>query len=231
MLAAAPTPDIDFGLFLAGTPIFFHSRPPAIFPPGVWRIGRLRTVGGRAQRLAQFPDVIADDTFVRLQFKPEERETLSSAKSKVFPARAIQQLIAVRTRAYAGTFELARRFPELRQTWVRPKGGADPTVQQPPICGRASVFCYVNLIARCRAVVRPRVKTAVWQRDDTSRCPCPHLTLRHRAPPEKGRVRPATPDEWAHAPFRRCSQFRADTDPTRPHPHENGIDRLELYYC
>jgi hypothetical protein len=122
------------------------------------------------RRFAQFPDVIADDTFVRLQFKPEERETLDSATSTVFPARTIRQLIAVRTRAYAGTFELARRFPEL---FVN-KGEANGRTlialfKEPRLWPGLAIYCTVNIVARCRAVTRSRARAPAWERDDTSR--------------------------------------------------------------
>ena len=48
------------------------------------------------KRFGQFPDVIADDTYVRLQFRVEERETLPGVMSTVFPPRTVLQLIAIR---------------------------------------------------------------------------------------------------------------------------------------
>ena len=115
VLAVAPTPDIDTTGCSWPVRLYFsirHRLPSSRQGFGGSGVYALSEAGNT--RFAQFPDVIADDTFVRLQFKPEERETLTSARSTVFPARAVRQLITVRTRAYAGTFELARRFPELR---------------------------------------------------------------------------------------------------------------------
>ena len=65
------------------------------------------------RRFDDFPNITADDGYVRIQFKPEERQTLMSANSIVFAPRTIKDLILVRTRAYYGTIELARRFPDL----------------------------------------------------------------------------------------------------------------------
>jgi glycosyltransferase involved in cell wall biosynthesis len=173
VLAVAPTPDMDLTGCSRLVRLYFSVRsrlPSAAQGFGGSGVYALSEAGRR--RFAQFPDVIADDTFVRLQFKPEERVTLASARSNVFPARTIRQLIGVRTRAYTGTFELARRFPELgtnmgetnNRTLIR-------LLKEARLWPGLAIYCYVNIIARCRAVVRSRVGAAVWQRDDTSRRP------------------------------------------------------------
>ena len=63
------------------------------------------------RRFSEFPNVTADDGYVRIQFKPHERETLDDVRSIVFAPRTIKDLILIRARAYFGTRELARRFP------------------------------------------------------------------------------------------------------------------------
>src|SRR5262245_48994988 len=64
-------------------------------------------------RFGEFPKVTADDGFVRIQFKPKERETLASFNSTVFAPHRIKDLHAIRTRAYYGSVELSRLYPEL----------------------------------------------------------------------------------------------------------------------
>ncbi|WP_454630048.1 glycosyltransferase [Bradyrhizobium cenepequi] len=173
VLAVAPTPETDLTgcSWMVRQYFSVRSRLPSagqgIGGSGVYALSE----AGR-RRFAQFPDVVADDTYVRIQFKPEERETLTSVKSTVFPARTIWQLIAVRTRACAGTREVARRFPQLcsnmgqtnNRTLIR-------LLKEPHLWPGLAIYCYVNIIARCRAVVRSRIRAAVWQRDDTSRRP------------------------------------------------------------
>jgi glycosyltransferase involved in cell wall biosynthesis len=173
VLAVAPTPDIDLTACSWPVRLYFairHRLPSSRQGIGGSGVYALSEAGRR--RFAQFPDVIADDTFIRLQFKPEERETLGSVKSKVFPARTIRQLIAVRTRAHAGTFELARRFPEL---FVNKGETNNQTLnglfKEPRLWPGLAIYCYVNIVARCRAVARSGVRAAVWQRDDSSRRP------------------------------------------------------------
>lgn len=171
VLAVAPTPHVDLTACSLLVRLYFgiRSRLPSsrqgFGGSGVYGLSE----AGR-RRFAQFPDVIADDTFVRIQFKPEERETLTSVKSTVFPARTIRQLIAVRTRAYAGSFELARRFPELNVN----RGGTNSRTlirlfKEPRLWAGLMIYCWVNIVARYRAVARSREGASVWQRDDTSR--------------------------------------------------------------
>jgi glycosyltransferase involved in cell wall biosynthesis len=171
VLAVAPTPDINLTgcSWLVRKYYDTRSRLPSsregIGGSGVYALSE----EGR-RRFSQFPDVIADDTYVRLQFKPEERETLPFVKSMVFPPRTIPQLIAVRTRAYTGTFELDHRFPELRVN----KGGTNHRTlialfKEPRLWSGLLIYCYVNVLARCKATVRSRTGASVWQRDYTSR--------------------------------------------------------------
>jgi glycosyltransferase involved in cell wall biosynthesis len=173
VLAVAPTPDIDLTDCSRPVRLYFSVRqrlPSSRQGIGGSGVYALSETGRR--RFAQFPDVIADDTFIRLQFKPEERETLSSVKSTVFPARTIRQLIAVRTRAHAGTFELIRRFPELRAN--KDKTNSRTLIglfREPRLWPALVTYCYVNLVARYRAAARSRARASVWQRDDTSRRP------------------------------------------------------------
>jgi hypothetical protein len=122
------------------------------------------------RRFLQFPNVIADDTYIRLLFKPKERETLPFVKSTVFPARTIVQLIAVRSRAYAGTFELARRFPELSVNRDEPNNRSlFGLFKEPRLWPALLVYCSVNILAQCKAKINSRSKVFAWQRDDSSR--------------------------------------------------------------
>lgn len=171
VLAAAPTPDINLVKCSWWVRKYFavRSRLPSsregIGGSGVYALSE----AGR-KRFAQFPDVIADDTYVRLQFKPEERETLAHVKSTVFAPRTIPQLIAIRTRAYMGTSELARRFPELSMN----KGESNYRTliglfRQPRLWLGLLIYGYVCTFARCRTLILSRSNTFTWQRDDTSR--------------------------------------------------------------
>jgi glycosyltransferase involved in cell wall biosynthesis len=171
VLAVAPTPDINLTgcSWLVRKYYEVRSRLPSsregIGGSGVYALSE----AGR-RRFGQFPDVVADDTYVRLQFTLKERETLPGVKSTVFPPRTVLQLIAVRTRAYRGTFELTQHFPELRAN----KGEANNRTlialfRMPRLWPGLLTYCCVNIIARCRAAVDSRGEGRLWQRDETSR--------------------------------------------------------------
>jgi glycosyltransferase involved in cell wall biosynthesis len=171
VLAVAPTPDLDLTGCSLLVRLYFsiRSRLPSacqgIGGSGVYALSE----AGR-KRFAQFPDVVADDTYVRLQFRPEERETLASVKSSVFPARTIRQLIAVRSRAHTGTFELAYRYPGLSVN--RDETNNRTLIQlfrDPKLWPGLLVYCSVNVLARRRAAIRSRTKASAWERDETSR--------------------------------------------------------------
>jgi len=171
VLAVAPTADINLAgcSWLVRKYYAIRSRLPSsregIGGSGVYALSE----AGR-RRFGQFPDIVADDIYVRLQFKAEERETLTSVKSTVFPARTIPQLIAVRSRAYAGVFEIARRFPELSVNGSETNDRALIRLfREFRLWPGLLIYCYVNILARFRAIIPSRVKAAVWQRDDTSR--------------------------------------------------------------
>ncbi|MFP4273862.1 MAG: glycosyltransferase family 2 protein [Paracoccaceae bacterium] len=77
---------------------------------------------GRA-RWGAFPDVIADDTFVRLHFTPDERIGLPASYDWPL-VEGWANLVKVRRRQDAGVAEIARRFPELLQRDDKPALGA-----------------------------------------------------------------------------------------------------------
>lgn len=86
---------------------------------------------GRA-RWAEFPQVVADDTFVRLHFTPAER--MQADATYTWPmVEGLGPLVRVRRRQDAGTAQIAARYPHLiaHDDKVRPDilalAKADPT--------------------------------------------------------------------------------------------------------
>lgn len=78
---------------------------------------------GRA-RWNDFPDIISDDTFVRLQFAPHERQLVNIAYSWPI-AQGFTNLVRVRRRQNDGVRQIARDFPDLlrNQGHDRPSRG------------------------------------------------------------------------------------------------------------
>jgi glycosyltransferase involved in cell wall biosynthesis len=171
VLAVAPTPDVnltDCSWLVRkyfGVRSLLPSSREGIGGSGVYALSEI----GR-RRFADFPEVIADDAYVRLQFKPEERETLANVMSTVFAPRAIKQLIRVRARAHSGMFQLAHRFPEL---WVNKMEANNRTLiglfKKPRLWLGLLIYSYINILAQCLAKFHGTIGPLVWRRDDTSR--------------------------------------------------------------
>ncbi|WP_306167298.1 glycosyltransferase family 2 protein [Yoonia sp.] len=73
---------------------------------------------GRA-RWGAFPQIISDDTYVRLQFTPEERIGVP-AEYRWPVVEGLRNLIKVRRRQDIGVTEVATRFPELQKNEGKP---------------------------------------------------------------------------------------------------------------
>jgi glycosyltransferase involved in cell wall biosynthesis len=171
VLAVAPTPNFD--LTGCSWPVracfdirsLLPSAQEGIGGSGVYALSE----AGRG-RFREFPELTADDGYVRIQFLEQERETLRSASSTVFPPRTITGLIATKTRAHYGSYELASRFPRLWQN--RGESNNQSLIRlfkHPRLWPKLAIYCLVTTIAKRRA--RNRLRTAVtgWERDNTSR--------------------------------------------------------------
>lgn len=171
VLAVAPTAKVDVdGCFWAVRAVFeiralLPSAREGIGGSGVYALSE----AGR-RRFGKFPDLTADDGYVRIQFQSEERTTLPAVTSTVFPPRKLKGLIATKTRAHYGSFELARLFPGLWQN----RGESNHQsllglLGHPRLWVKLAIYALVTIVARGRARKRLRAHSAVWERDDTSR--------------------------------------------------------------
>jgi len=171
VLAVAPTPNFDLsGCSWPVRACFdIRSRLPSA-QEGIGGSGVYALSEAGRRRFGEFPILTADDGYVRIQFQPEERETLRSASSKVFPPRNIKGLIATKTRAHYGSFELASLFPRLWKN--RGDSNNKPLIRlfkNPRLWLKLAIYCLVTIIARRRAQRRLRVGSMRWERDNTSR--------------------------------------------------------------
>jgi glycosyltransferase involved in cell wall biosynthesis len=179
VLAVAPTPAFD--LSECSWPVracyeirsLLPSAREGIGGSGVYALSET----GRS-RFREFPAVTADDGFVRIQFQPEERETVRSARSTVFPPRTIKDLIATKTRAHYGSFELASLFPQLWQN----RGASNNKslvrlFRDPRLWFKLAIYCLVTVISKRRAQSHLRVGAQGWERDNTSRVQSPNPLL------------------------------------------------------
>lgn len=171
VLAVAPTPNFD----LAGCswPVRACYKIRSLLPSaqeGIGGSGVYALSAAGRMRFREFPNLTADDGYVRIQFQPEERETLRSASSTVFPPRTIENLIATKTRAHYGSLELAALFPGL---WKN-RGESNHSslirlFKNPTLWFELAIYCLVTTVAKRRARNRLRSAAMVWERDNTSR--------------------------------------------------------------
>ena len=122
------------------------------------------------ERFREFPDVTADDGFVRIQFTCAERQTLDTVHSTVFPPRRLSELLITKTRAHYGSLELAEEFPILwKNRGVANNQRLLRLFKFPNLWHKLVVYCAVTIVAKKRASVCFRRKSFAWQRDETSR--------------------------------------------------------------
>jgi glycosyltransferase involved in cell wall biosynthesis len=133
---------------------------------GVYALSR----SGRA-RFQSFPDVVADDGFVRFAFAQHERAVVQGAVSEVDPPRCLGSLIRIKTRARLGQYELRKRL--FGSSFSDSEVAGSPLgvfLRRPSLWPHLPVYLAVNLIARWRALRQIRVKVRpAWERDETTR--------------------------------------------------------------
>lgn len=123
-------------------------------------------------RFGQFPDVIADDTFVRDLFSRDERISVQTDPSVVEAPRTLGALLRRRVRVSIGNLELESRIagelspskPESRQPWWR------VLLSKPSFLPYALVYAAINTITRIQAAKLLRNRRPIaWARDETTR--------------------------------------------------------------
>jgi len=112
---------------------------------------------GRA-RWGQFPQIISDDTFVRLQFAPTERVEVPAAYHWPM-VEGFRNLVRVRRRQDAGGAEVYRHWPSLR-------GNEDKVAVTTSLLARLTLRAPVSfaIYALVAVTVRLRRSGAEWSR-------------------------------------------------------------------
>ena len=174
-LAVAPHP---VNVFLPGTRWgvseyykFWMALPyiqAGMIAAGVYALSRQ----GRG-RFNEFPDVIADDGYVRLLFEPHERLLVDGAVSRVFAPLTLRDLLKIKTRSRLGVMQLHRFFPGLARRETETKNYTRALISilcRPLLYISAIPYAYVLVMSRLRA---QRQLTGsgnyTWERDDSSR--------------------------------------------------------------
>jgi glycosyltransferase involved in cell wall biosynthesis len=123
------------------------------------------------KRFGYFPDITADDEYVRQHFRQDERLTVTSCTFSIMPPRTLSGIIAIFTRSNFGNIELRKRIAKMPgrekmgQRWELAR-----LVGQPPLWLPLLVYVYVKsmviLYSWWRYAFGDHRK---WERDDTSR--------------------------------------------------------------
>ena len=127
---------------------------------------------GRA-RFGRFPDLVADDGFVRFSFSPAERVRVDEAVSWVDPPRSLSGLIRIKTRTRVGFYQHRRTGRDRRGGDPKPLGQMlRMWLTHPSLWPALPCYAAVTLIVRLRAARQFRATVPVrWERDDSRALP------------------------------------------------------------
>lgn len=125
---------------------------------------------GRA-RFERFPDLIADDGFVRAQFREHERTAVPGPAAIVRAPASLAWLLKIKARSRLGGWQLRQAFPELQQNEEKDyRGAIAQWLFRPGDWPALVVYLYVNLAARLLAWHRRRDFSKYrWERDLSTR--------------------------------------------------------------
>ncbi|MCP5022289.1 MAG: glycosyltransferase [bacterium] len=144
-----------------------HGQKPGSVGSGLYGLSE----EGRG-RFGEFPELIADDGFVRAHFAPEEIMCVLGAHSRVFTPRRLGDLIRIKTRSRLGNLELQRTYPELWRDKVRRGGELSGKIRSLPLRLWPALLVYVPLQAWIRLRARRLARNLTeyrWERDLSSR--------------------------------------------------------------
>jgi glycosyltransferase involved in cell wall biosynthesis len=124
-------------------------------------------------RFGEFPEIIADDGYVRMLFDPGERVSVGDAPVRVYGPERFSDLVRIKTRSRLGRHELRQRFPDLvaRERTTKSYGAAlRSIVVRPWLWPAATIYAAVQLRSRRRARGQfAAIADYVWERDQSSR--------------------------------------------------------------
>ncbi len=128
------------------------------------------SAAGRA-RFGAFPDVIADDLYVRNLFSDDERCSVEDVEFRMRPARSLADLVKRKTRVFVGNAQLAG---QKRAEMLAEAPGRVDTLRrmllQPGLLLGAPVYAYVSAMSHWKARARVRSGDFItWDRDESTR--------------------------------------------------------------
>ena len=174
---AAPTPRHVYNgwnPFLAGYYQLWRSLPyvrKAIMGSGFYAIDRkLRS------RFADFPQLTADDKFIRNLSRPGERRVVSGCYAMINMPETFADLLKVKTRWTYGNLELAAARPDLNvNDQGKYEGVWSHVLLRPWLWPHVPAFLFVYAYAQNAARKKLATREAIWERDTSTR-PMPRET-------------------------------------------------------
>jgi glycosyltransferase involved in cell wall biosynthesis len=128
------------------------------------------------KRFEAFPEIIADDGYVRAHFHPDERRVLEDCGFTIIPPASLGGLLRIKTRAALGNKELAQKYPALIQRLAQQEhcaghyGDYWKLAWQPALWPELGVYAFVKSVAAVRARSQLwKLNAYRWERDETSR--------------------------------------------------------------
>ena len=165
-----PAPIYASGAARVPRPKSFVSRAYAkvwtdmpFFRDGVPGIGLYAMNGAGRARWDEFPNIVADDRFVRLQFAPNERHKTQAGYDWPLP-EGFKNLVNVRHRWREGNVELAERFPALNanDSEINTSSGSALRLLRTPFA--SAVFVLIYLASNARARRTKDQDSVAWRR-------------------------------------------------------------------
>lgn len=122
-------------------------------------------------RFEVFPDVTADDHFVRDRISPQHRLVVGSVASTVVSSQTLRGLLKRKTRTVGGNRQLDAASPEGRRRYRRRRRQWVTVVRNDPrLLPVIPLYLLVSVVPRAVVVARRlRGRSAGWDRDDSSR--------------------------------------------------------------
>ena len=119
----------------------------------------------------KFPDIIADDGYVRALFKEHERGSVEGAYAIVTAPKNLHWLLKIKVRSRLGQMELVQKFPELIKNEKKDySGGFKKLLLNPLKWPKLSVYVYVSLLTRIHAKKKlTDISNYQWEKDMSSR--------------------------------------------------------------
>ena len=126
-------------------------------------------------RFKKWPNLIADDGYVRALFSNSERVVCHDTSVTVQAPRSVTELLKIKTRSRLGRLQLSIQYPNLIQAEKKEKNYLriiNMFVQKPGLIFCFPIYLFVYVISRLRA--KKQLKTIseyTWERDNSSRQP------------------------------------------------------------